>query len=116
MVQGSAHMGVPTRPACHGSNAQDRKRGALFSQGLSVLSRLLTSATASLRGPPHFRRCRALSTAALDPKSRKSWGGQTPVEFIRSRICALRSSAGGGAGSLHHDKHGTLPDRSKGTD
>ena len=40
------------------------------------------------------RRCRTLSTAALDPISRKSLGVQTPVEFIRSRICALRSSAG----------------------
>ena len=91
MVQGSAHMGVPTRPACHGSNAQDRKRGALFSQGLSVLSRLLTSATASLRGQPHFRRCRALSTAALDPKSRKSWGGPNargihPIKDMRSDV------------------------------
>src|ERR1039457_2221027 len=40
------------------------------------------------------RRCRTLSTAALDPISRKSLGVQTPVELIRSRICALRSSAG----------------------
>src|SRR5664279_3903838 len=39
-------------------------------------------------------RCRTLSTAVLDPISRKSLGVQTPVEFIRSRICALRSSAG----------------------
>ena len=40
------------------------------------------------------RRCRTLSTAALDPISRKSLGVQTPVELIRSRISALRSSAG----------------------
>src|ERR1039458_598345 len=40
------------------------------------------------------RRCRTLSTAVLDPKSRKALGVQTPVEFIRSRICALRARAG----------------------